>query len=79
MRLGLALAMVRFGAFPREDFVVLRALSRAVTRFLCCTFDRFLSLAMIGPSQCSSTLGQLRLKSYFDQIATVVAMVVAIF
>src|SRR6516225_4396408 len=52
MRLGLALATVRFDAFPREDFVALRALRRVVTRFLCSTFDRFFNLAMIGASQC---------------------------
>ena len=56
MRLGLALATVRFDAFPRDDFVALRALPRAVTWFLCCTFDRFFSLAMIGPSQCVGSL-----------------------
>ena len=50
MRLGLALATVRFDAIPRVDFDALRALRRAVTRFLRCTFDRFFSLAMMGPS-----------------------------
>ena len=52
MRLDLALATVRFDAFPREDFVAMRALRPVVTRFLCSTFDRFFNLAMIGPSQC---------------------------
>jgi len=51
MRLGLAVATVRFDAFPREDFVALRALPRAVIGFLCCALARFFSLAMIGPSQ----------------------------
>jgi len=34
MRSRLALATVRFNAFPRVDFAALRALPRCVTRFL---------------------------------------------
>jgi len=51
--LGLALATVRFVAFPRADLATFRALARAAVplgsfpRF--CTFDRFLRLAMIAP------------------------------
>jgi hypothetical protein len=51
--LGLALATVRFVAFPRADLATFRALARAAVplgsfpRF--CTFDRFLRLVMIAP------------------------------
>jgi hypothetical protein len=48
--LGLALATVRFVAFPRADLATLRALPRAVALFLFCAFDCFLRLAMIRPS-----------------------------
>jgi hypothetical protein len=50
-RLGLALATVRFVAFPRADLATFRALARAAVplssfpRF--CTFDAFLRLAMM--------------------------------
>jgi hypothetical protein len=37
--LGLALATVRFVAFPRADLATLRALPRAVAPFLFCAFD----------------------------------------
>jgi len=54
VRLGLALATVRFVAFPRADLDSLLALPRVAEfplgsfpRF--CTFDRFLRLAMIDP------------------------------
>jgi hypothetical protein len=47
--LGLALATVRFVAFPRAALDTLRALPRAVAVFLLCTFDFFLRLAMIRP------------------------------
>jgi hypothetical protein len=54
VRLGLALATVRFVAFPRVDLDTLLALPRVAEfplgsfpRF--CTFDRFLRLAMIDP------------------------------
>jgi hypothetical protein len=47
-RLGLALATVRFVAFPRATLVSLRA--RAIAAFLFWTFDGcFLRLAMIDP------------------------------
>jgi hypothetical protein len=52
-RLGLALATVRFVAFPRADLATFRALAHAAVplgsfpRF--CTFDAFLRLAMIAP------------------------------
>jgi len=49
-RLGLALATVRFVAFPRVTFVSLCALGRAVAAFLFWTFgDCFLRFAMIDP------------------------------
>jgi hypothetical protein len=53
-RLGLALATVRFVAFPLADLDTLRALPR-VADFLLgsfprfCTFDRFLRLATVDP------------------------------
>jgi hypothetical protein len=52
-RLGLALATVRFVAFPFAAFVTLRALARVADDFprfaRFCTPDRFLGLAMIDP------------------------------
>jgi len=69
MRSRLALATVRFDAFPRVDFAAVRALPRCVTRFLC-TFDRFFNLAMIGPSQCCLLryFGRLSARIDADQI-----------
>jgi len=51
VRLGLALATVRFVAFPRATLARLCALGRAVAAFLFWTFDNcFLRLAMIDPA-----------------------------
>jgi hypothetical protein len=47
LRLGLALATLRFVAFPRPDMDILRVLPFAAAPFLSCTFGRFFRLAMI--------------------------------
>jgi hypothetical protein len=48
-RLGLALAIVRFFAFPRAGFDPLRDLLLNVADFLRSTFARFFRFAIVGP------------------------------